>query len=84
VAAFERRFKKLVYADDAVLLSGSLDEVQYVLEKVIKWGRDWGLELGVGDKKTEIVAFSHQPRPQQQCVAAAPAPVVVSGLLLVG
>jgi sorting nexin-29 len=80
VAAFGRRFKELVYADDIVVLSESLDEVQYVLDKVIKWGKDWGLELGVGNKKTEIVAFSHQPRPQQQGVAAAPAPVIVGGL----
>lgn len=80
VAAFGRQFKELVYADDIVVLSENLDEVRYVLDKVISWGRDWGLELGVGNKKTEIVAFSREPRPRQQSAAAVPAPVVVEGL----
>jgi len=84
-AAFGRRFKELVYADDVVILSESLAEVGYVLDKVISWGRDWGLELGVGNKKTEIVEFKHQQRSAAgpagpAGAAAAPAAVTVGGV----
>jgi len=49
--------KVLAYADDIVLLCESPEQAQLALDAVCAWLADWGLDPGIGNGKTEAVAF---------------------------
>jgi hypothetical protein len=60
------RFRVLAFADDLVTPTCSPDELQLVLDHVLRWCDEWGMELGV--KKTQAVHF---PCPASRRAAAA-------------
>ena len=59
-------FRVLAFADDLVTPTCSPDELQLVLDHVLRWCDEWGMELGV--KKTQAVHF---PCPASRRAAAA-------------
>ena len=63
--------KELKYADDVVNPATTPQELQLVLNATVEWCDAWGMQIGLGSKKTEAVAFvpprlrgSHPPLPQ--------------------
>jgi hypothetical protein len=68
-------FKLLVYADDIVLLCEGPAQAQHAAAAVQRWAQSWGMELGVGEGKTEAMMFA---RPGS--AAGAPlAPLTLPG-----
>ena len=57
VSAFGLTIKELLYADDLSALCTSREQVAHVAGVIREWGRDWGLDLAVGIKKTAAMAF---------------------------
>jgi hypothetical protein len=62
--------KELKYADDICNPAESARELQVVLNATVEWCDAWGMQLGLGGKKTEAVAFipprlrrAHPPLP---------------------
>ena len=51
----------LLYADDLAVFARTPEELQTALTAVYEWGRDWGIDLGVGNKKTEAMCFPADP-----------------------
>ena len=49
--------KELKYADDVCNPSETPQELQIVLNATVDWCEAWGMQLGLGGKKTEAVAF---------------------------
>jgi hypothetical protein len=60
------RYRVLAFADDLVAPTTSPDELQLVLNHVLRWCDAWGMELGV--KKTQAVHF---PCPASRRATAA-------------
>jgi hypothetical protein len=74
VEAFGLRFKELLYADDLALFCADRGQAETALGIVVQWCRAWGLEVGVGAKKTEAMVFG-DAEP-----AGGHAPLAVDGL----
>jgi hypothetical protein len=49
--------KELKYADDVCNPAETPTELQIVLNATVEWCDAWGMQLGLGGKKTEAVAF---------------------------
>ena len=63
--------KELKYADDICNPAETPQELQIVLNATVAWCNAWGMQLGLGNKKTEAVAFipprqraDHPPLPR--------------------
>jgi hypothetical protein len=56
--------RHLLYADDLSAPARSPRQLEIVLEAIGRWGEAWGLRLGVGNGKTEAMAFG-RPAPAQ-------------------
>lgn len=54
----ELQLKDLWYADDMVGLADSPQQVQYLLGIIQEWSADWGVEVGVGQGKTNAMHVS--------------------------
>jgi len=57
------RYSVLAFADDLACPVTSPDEIQLILDHVLRWCQAWGMELGV--KKTQAVHFPRPARPTQ-------------------
>ena len=49
--------KELKYADDVANPATTPSELQVVLNATVEWCDAWGMQIGLGSKKTEAVAF---------------------------
>ena len=49
--------KELKYADDVANPATTPSELQLVLNATVEWCDAWGMQIGLGSKKTEAVAF---------------------------
>ena len=72
-----RRFsyKLLVYADDIVLVCESPAQAQLAVHAVQRWAEAWGMELGIGEGKTEAMMFKAPGAAAEQ----PPAPLTIPG-----
>jgi hypothetical protein len=67
-----RVVKALFFADDIAGLSAShADDSQKIMDAVMRWCRDWFMDVGTGSGKTETVTF----RPDVSKPAQPPEPV---------
>ena len=62
-------YKELKYADDIANPATTPSELQLVLNATVEWCDAWGMQIGLGAKKTEAVAFipprtQHGPLPE--------------------
>jgi len=55
------RITDFEYADDVVGFASSRAQAMEALAITARWGRAWGLELGLGRKKTEVMVFGPGP-----------------------
>ena len=62
--------KELKYADDVANPATTASELQLVLNATVEWCDAWGMQIGLGSKKTEAIAFipprarsTHGPLP---------------------
>lgn len=67
----------LLFADDLVTLASSPDELQRTLTYIDTWAQQWGFQLGIGNGKTEAMAFLHASSAATDTSAPPPA---VTGL----
>jgi hypothetical protein len=49
----------LWYADDMVALAETPEELQALLDEIDRWSKAWGLEVGLGQGKTNVMFVSH-------------------------
>ena len=56
--------KLLKYADDVFNAANSPEELQIVLNATVAWCDAWGMQLGLGGKKTEAMAFIPPNHPR--------------------
>lgn len=50
--------KDLWYADDMVGLADSPQQLQYLLDIIREWSADWGIDVGIGQGKTNVMHIS--------------------------
>ena len=68
----------LLYADDVLILADTPAELQTALDCICKWAKSWHFELGIGNGKTEAMAFlcpASLPRTPQSAATSPPAAV---------
>ena len=73
----------LKYADDVCILCRTPRGVQQAIDAVQRWSDAWGMQLGIGNKKTEAMAF-HCPTVQQRVKQGLPVPALPALSAVVG
>ena len=64
VDALGVRIKHLLFADDLAALSDTPEGLQHALELVGSWCAAWGMEMGIGQGKTEALSFLADGAPE--------------------
>lgn len=68
------RLKDLWYADDMVALGRNAADIQALLSIVSEWSKDWGIDVGVGEGKTNAMWI---PAERDGAEAAACPPLMI-------
>ena len=58
ISALGVTLRKLLYADDVVVLADSPEQLQHALSLIHDWCEAWGMEVSVGQGKTEAITFA--------------------------
>jgi Reverse transcriptase (RNA-dependent DNA polymerase) len=67
------RILELVYADDIIVLAETLEQIDIAITIIYEWGLKWGLQLGLGKKKTEFMVIYPDNHPSATAAADLPA-----------
>lgn len=71
----EFRLHSLLYADDIAIPCNSIVDIQIAATAIHHWCTAWGLVMGIGRSKTEVVPFPHAIQPGVAPVLPPPVPL---------